>query len=200
MSYNPSQLLNQSMGMLNPALIKPKADAAPVAPPPFDPGIYHNAYARLGALTINNVAELGCGAGNFVSVMVTRGMRPEMYTGIDSNHKEVSVAKAAYPGWKFIYGDFTDLRIRAEYERFGAYLMLHLVDTLDDDLGFLSTLPPEKALVFSIPNFPRPGSLRFMTDNTAIREYYSSILRIQTIGRYKNTEGESWSMIVAHRW
>lgn len=227
MSYNHAQLLSQSQGLhnpdlvippkegaysppplnkglpaglLNPVLAKPVANAVPVEPPPFDPGMYNNAYTRLGMLSINNVAELGCGAGNFVSIMSRRKMKPEMYVGIDQSHKDISVAKAAYPDWKFIYGDICDQRIRAEYERFDAYLMLNLLETLEDDLGFLRTLPSEKPLVFSVPFSPQPGAVRFMTDSHAIREYYSDILRIKTIGRYNNRKGESWGMVIACRW
>lgn len=203
MSFNPNQLLNQSMAGFNPALLKAKQEAIPaeaVPPPPFDPGLYADAYSRLGLLRIENVAELGCGAGNFISIMTKRGMRPEMYMGIDNSHRDISIAKAAYPGWKFIYGDFNDERIKAEYDRFGAYLMLNLLDTMEDDLAFLQTLPPEKPLLFSVPSSPQPDSCRFIANTTELRCYYSDIVRIKSIGRYKNKAGDTWSMVVGCRW
>ena len=201
MSFNPNQLLNQSMAGLNPALLRAKQETAPaVPPPPFDPGMYADAYSRLGLLRIENVAELGCGAGNFISIMTKRGMRPEMYVGIDNSHRDISIAKAAYPGWKFIYGDFNDERIRAEYDRFGVYLMLNLLDTMEDDLAFLSLMPPEKPLLFSVPSSPQPDSCRFLASTNELRCYYSDVLRIQSIGRYKNKAGDTWSMVVGCRW
>ncbi len=202
MSYNPNQMLNSPLAMLAPGLAKPQPEEprAPVAPPPFDPAMYVNAYGRLGMLAIENVADLGCGNGNFVSVMVSRRQRPEMYVGIDHNHQRISTAKAAYPGWKFIYGDFNDPRVRAEYERYGAFLMLNLIDTMEDDIGFLMSLPEGKPLIFSMPKFEREGSFRFLPDGRDIHDRYSSFLSIKSIGRYRDTQGDNWSMILASRW
>jgi hypothetical protein len=179
-----------------------REDAAPAPPPPpFDPGLYVNAYGRLGLLGINNVADLGCGAGNFVSVMTAKGMRPEMYVGVDSNHQCVRTAKAAYPGWKFIYGDMRDSRIRAEYDRYGAFLMLNLIDTLEDDLDFLASLPPEKPLVFSISKTENPEARLFLTESNMVRDRYSSVLNLRSVGRYFNLNtGQAWFIIQGSRW
>ena len=203
MSFNPNQLLNNPAAMLNPSLnrVQPDGEAAiPVPPPEFDPGLYVDAFSRLGMMSIENVVDLGCGSGNFVSVMVARNQRPEMYLGVDFNHSQVSIAKAAYPGWKFIYGDFTQDRIRAEYERFGAFLMLHLVDTMDDDIAFLQSLPAGKPLLFSVPKFEREESRFFCPEGRDIHDRYSSFLNIRTIGRYRNRQGQAWSMVLASRW
>ena len=202
MSFNPNQLLNNPLAMMTPGLVKPRAEEnlAPVPPPPFDPTMYQNAFSRLGMLSIENVADLGCGAGNFVSVMTARNQRPEVYLGIDNSHSQISIAKAAYPGWKFIYGDFTQERVKAEYERYGAFLMLNLIDTLDDDLAFLASMPEGKPLVFSVPRFERADSKLFLPDNPDVHERYSSILNIRSIGIFRNAEREAWSMVLAARW
>jgi SAM-dependent methyltransferase len=206
MSFNPEHLLNTPASLLShPGLMagldngREEAPAEP--PPPFDQGLYLNAYGRLGLLGINNVAELGCGVGNFVSIMATKGMRPEMYVGVDNNHQSISTAKAAYPGWKFVYGDMRDIRIRAEYERFGAFLMLDLIDTLEDDLEFLASLPPEKPLLFSITRTEKPEAKFSLADSIAVRDRYSSILNIKTVGRYYNANlGLDWSIVLASKW
>ncbi|MDR1043645.1 MAG: class I SAM-dependent methyltransferase [Candidatus Adiutrix sp.] len=202
MSFNPSQLLNNPLALMTPGLVRPPAEEnqAPVPPPPFDPAMYQNAFSRLGLLSIENVADLGCGAGNFVSVMIARHQRPEVYLGIDHHHSQISIAKAAYPGWKFIYGDFTQERIRAEYERYGAFLMLNLLETVDDDLAFLATMPEGKPLVFSVPRFEGEAGRLFLPDNSEVYERYSSILSIRSIGIFRNAAKEAWSMVVAARW
>ena len=206
MSFNPNHLLNNPASILShPGLmtgLDNAREAAPaVPPPPFDPGLYFNAYGRLGLLGINNVADLGCGTGNFVSIMTERRMRTEMYVGVDNSHQRLSTAKAAYPGWKFIYGDMRDPRIRAEYERFGAYLMLNLIDTLEDDVDFLSGLPQGKPLLFSITATENPEALFFLSESNTIRDRYSSILNIKSVGRYNNANtGQGWFLIQASRW
>ena len=208
MSFNPNHLLNNPASILNrPGLMagldNGREDTPAEPPPPFDPGLYNNAYGRLGLLGIDNVADLGCGAGNFVSVMITKGMRPEMYVGVDSNHRSVSTAKAAYPGWKFIYGDMRDPRIQAEYERYGAFLMLNLIDALEDDLGFLAGLPSGKPLVFSLARSERPEACFFLPESNDIRDRYSSILNIKGVGRYYppgTDERLGWFVVMASRW
>jgi hypothetical protein len=178
-----------------------REEAPAEPPPPFEPGLYLDAYGRLGHLGINNVADLGCGVGNFVSIMTAKGMRPEMYVGVDNNHQRISTAKAAYPGWKFIYGDMRDSRIRAEYERYGAFLMLGLIDTLEDDLEFLASMPPEKPLVFSIANSERPEASFFLPESNAVRERYSSIIRIKTVGRYyRPNTNYGWFIVQGAKW
>ncbi len=207
MSFNPNQLLNTPLSMMNPVL-SPKVnkdaedDKNPApAPPPFDQGLYLDAFGRLGMLSIENVADLGCGAGNFVSIMTSRNQRPEVYIGIDSSHSQIRIAKAAYPGWKFIYGDFNNERIKAEYERFEAYLLLHMVDTAEDDISFLRSMPEGKHLVFSVPKFDKEGSKIFFTEGREIHDRYSSFLAIKSIGRYRSKESdETYNMIVATRW
>ncbi|MGL4209523.1 MAG: class I SAM-dependent methyltransferase [Candidatus Adiutrix sp.] len=204
MSFNPNHLLNNSIAMINPMVMQAKDEklAAPVPPPPFDPEMYTNAFGRLGMLSIENVVDLGCGAGNFASVMVSRKQRPEVYLGIDSNHAQISIAKAAYPGWKFVYGDFTHERIRAEYEWYGAFLMLNLLDTFSDDgdIELLKSMPDGKPLVFSMPKAPREGSHLYLPDGKDIYDRYSSILAIRTVGRFRSHANEHFSMVIASRW
>ena len=207
MSFNPHQLLQNPATLLShPGLAAGRdrareCEEAPAPPPPFDRGLYLDAYSRLGMLGIDNVADLGCGAGSFVAVMTAKGMKPEMYVGVDRNHQRVKQARAAYPGWKFIYGDMRDDRIRAEYERYGAFLMLNLIDTLEDDLDFLAGLPENKPLVFSLPKTALEGSRRLLTESNDIRDRYSPVLRIGNVGRYVSpATGQGWSMVMAARW
>jgi trans-aconitate methyltransferase len=177
-----------------------QAKPEPVPPPVYDKKIYENAYARLGLLQIKDVADLGCGPGNFTGVMVDRHQKPEVYLGVDMSHAAISVAKAAYPDWSFIYGDFTSPQVRQQYERYEAYLLLHILDTIDDDLGLIETVPAGKPVLFSMPRFPKEGSLRYYEDGFYLRERYSNYLSIKSIGRVSSGPGEEYHMAVGVRW
>jgi SAM-dependent methyltransferase len=146
------------------------------------------------------VVDLGCGVGNFTGVMVKRRQKPEVYIGIDSSHNNIKTAKAAYPGWNFIYGDFTNPNVIQQYERFEAYLLLNMMDIMEDELAFLDTVPSQKPVLFSIPRFPKEGSLRYYDDPLALRDRYSNHLSIKSVGRYNNAQGETYSMVVGVRW
>jgi SAM-dependent methyltransferase len=203
MAFNPNQLLNNPANLLafrgQQAAARPAEPADPVPLPPYDKGLYRDAYSRLGLLSIANVADLGCGCGRFTGVMVDKNQKPEVYLGVDMSHDRIKAAKAAFPGWSFIYGDFNDPKVRQEYERREAYLMLNVLDVIEDDLGFLETVPPGKPVIFSLPRTEREGSLRFFPDMFSLRERYSSLMSIRSVGRYKDSEGVL-NMVLGVRW
>jgi SAM-dependent methyltransferase len=189
-----------SLGSQLAAKQAPEAPVEPVPPPPYDKSMYENAYGRLGLLHIANVVDLGCGPGNFTGVMVSRHQRPEVYLGVDMSHNNIKIAKAAYPGWNFIYGDFNNPAIRQQYERYEAYLLLNMMDIMEDELAFLDTVPSQKPVLFSMPRFPKEGSLRYFDDPLALRDRYSNQLSIKSVGRFNNANGEVYSMVVGVRW
>jgi SAM-dependent methyltransferase len=210
MTFNPNQLLNNPVNLINlkgAGVIPPTPKEKPPEPPKkeplpapeYDKGLYKDAFSRLGLLSIANVADLGCGAGNFTGVMVERRQKPEVYIGVDMSHKQITTAKAAYPGWNFIYGDFTNPQIIEKYERYEAYLLLNVLDVIEEDLGFLEIVPPGKPILFSVPREEREGSIRFFPDPVSLRDRYSSLLNIKSIGRFKGQD-TVYSMILGVRW
>jgi SAM-dependent methyltransferase len=208
MSFNPNQLLNNPVNLINlkgvgalptPPKERGEEQKAPLPPPEYDKGLYKDAFSRLGLLSIANVADLGCGMGNFTGVMVERHQKPEVYIGVDISHNQIKTAKAAYPGWSFIYGDFNNPQVREKYERYEAYLLLNVIDVIEDDLGFLETVPSGKPVLFSLPRDEKEGSVRSFPDSATLRDRYSSILNIKSIGRFKGSDGV-FSMVLGVRW
>jgi SAM-dependent methyltransferase len=178
---------------------QPQAASQPTPPPEYDMGLYRDAYSRLGLMRLANICDLGCGAGNFTGVMVQKNQRPEVYLGVDNSHAQISVARAAYPGWSFIYGDFMSPAIRERYERYDAFLLLNVLDCLEDDLALLEILPSGKPVLFSMPRSSRAESLRFCPDNFSLKERYGSYLSVSSIGVYRS-KGLVYSMAVGVRW
>ncbi|MDR2456231.1 MAG: class I SAM-dependent methyltransferase [Deltaproteobacteria bacterium] len=205
MTFDPNQLLSNPASLL---AVKHLASApAPLAvdpepaapPPPFSPVLYENAFSRLGMMNIANVADLGCGAGNFTSVMERRGQRREVYLGVDISHAQIKTAKAAYPDWNFIYGDFRSPQVIERYERFEAYLLLNVMDVLEDELSFLELVPSGKPLLFNMPRFPKEGSLRYYEEMGELRDRYSGLLSVKSAGRLM-LGSEAYYMVVGVRW
>jgi trans-aconitate methyltransferase len=211
MTFNPNQLLTTPASLLAIKGLAPPASAGPppglapsppapaAAAPPFDPALYENAFSRLGMLNIANVADLGCGAGNFTSVMAKRRQRREVYIGVDISHAQIQAARGAYPDWNFIYGDFRSREVIERYERFEAYLLLNVMDILDDELSLISLFPSQKPILFNMPRFPKEGSARYYEDVPALRERYSGHLAIKSVGRL-NLGSEAYYMVVGVRW
>jgi SAM-dependent methyltransferase len=208
MAFNPNQLLN------NPATLlalrgaqgqkKEERRGAPApegipAPPEHDKTLYRDAFSRLGLLHIANVADLGCGCGNFTGVMADKRQKFEVYIGVDQSHTQIQIARQAYPGWRFVYGDFSSPKVREEYERYEAYLLLNVLDTMEDDLAFLEAVPSGKKLVFNFQGRPAEGSLRHFANQYELRSRYSGLLSIKSIGTCRQKSGPC-GMVVAARW
>jgi trans-aconitate methyltransferase len=205
MTFDPNQLLNNPANLLSlkgQLPLKPVGEGptVPVPAPAYDPTMYENAFGRLGLLQIANVADLGCGMGNFTGIMVKRHQKPEVYLGVDMSHNNIKIAKAAYPGWNFIYGDFFSPQIIQQYERYEAYLLLNMLDIMEDELAFLDTVPTGKPILFSMPRFPKAESFRYFDNMSELRDRYSNHLSIRSVGRYVNAQGEAYSMVVGKRW
>jgi trans-aconitate methyltransferase len=175
------------------------AQAEPVPPKAYDAGLYRDAFSRLGLMRLANVCDLGCGAGNFTGVMVSRNQKPEVYLGVDHSHAQISAARASYPGWNFIYGDFTQPKVREMYERYDAFLLLNVLDSIEDDLGLLSILPSGKPVLFSMPREPREESARFFASQGELKERYGNLLSFRSVGVYR-AKDMAYSMAAAERW
>jgi SAM-dependent methyltransferase len=218
MAFDPNQLLNNPASLMAilgaqakkkepgppPPVLAPGPAPATLegvpGPAPFDKGLYRDAFSRLGLLHIANVADLGCGQGNFTSVMADKRQKTEVYIGVDQNLGQIQVARKAYPGWRFVYGDFQDPKVRQEYERFEAYLLLGVLDGMADDLGFLESIPSGKHLVMDFRREPAEGSLRHFPDSADFRDRYSSLISIRGIGTYRDGGGKGRGMVVGTRW
>jgi SAM-dependent methyltransferase len=176
---------------------EPKKETLPS--PPYDPGLYRDAYSRLGLMRLANICDLGCGSGNFTAVMVKNNQRPEVYLGVDISHAQISAAREAYPGWNFIYGDFFQPQVFERYERYDAFLLLNVLDSLEDDLDLLASLPSGKPVLLSAPKFPRPESYRHFPDQPTLKERYGNLLNFRSIGVYRNKD-MVYHMAVGERW
>jgi trans-aconitate methyltransferase len=165
-----------------------------------DSGFYLNAYNRLGMLGIKNVADIGCGTGPFVDVMAGRNQNPQVYFGVDHSLDKIEEARRRHPGWKFMYADFLSDQVKIELLKYDAYLVLKVLEFIDRDKELLESLPSGKPVVFSAPAFDDPEHKRWFPGEAELRDRYSTALRFEMIGRYKNEQGQVWHMITAWRW
>lgn len=185
---------------------KPPMRITPVSQDPVvddglaDEGLYRSAFTRLGLVGIKNVADIGCGAGNFVKVMVKMKQRPEVYMGMDKHKPFIDTARRNFPDWKFILGDFFSEQIRKELDNYGGFLILEMLDFFEKDQELLADIPSGKPVVFSVRNFESPQALRWFEDRRAVLKRYSPFLEIKQLGMYKKSSGEAWFMGTSFRW
>jgi hypothetical protein len=61
-------------------------------------------------------------------------------------------------------------------------------------------VPSGKPILFSLPRFAKEGSLRYYPDALGMRDRYSNHLSIKSVGRFADSEGQAYSMVVGVRW
>ena len=118
---------------------------------------------------------------------------------MDIAHAQIRTAKAASPEWSFIYGDFRSPQVIERYRRYEGFLLLNVMDLLEDDLGFLELVPSGKPLLFNMPRFAKEGSLRYYDTMTELRDRYGGHLAIKSVGRLQLGR-EPYYMVVGVRW
>lgn len=166
----------------------------------IDSGLYNDVYNRLGMFAIKNVADLGCGSGNFVNTMQEKQQRKEVYWGVDHDINMLEIARQRYPGWNFVFGDFFTERIQNEFVKFDSFLLVKILEFIEDDEKLLRSLPSGAPLVFTVPGFESPEHIRWFKDQNEIRRRYSPLISIKMTGRYRSPAGEIYYSNSAYRW
>ncbi|MEW6263495.1 MAG: class I SAM-dependent methyltransferase [Thermodesulfobacteriota bacterium] len=166
----------------------------------LDRNLFLDAFVRLGMMRINCVADIGCGTGPFVEVMVERRQRPEVYWGVDQDMDKIETARGLYPDWSFAYGDFFTGRVKNELVKFDAYLLVRVLEHVEDDLGLLAGLESGRPVVLAVAGFEAPGQVRWFQDQHSVRERYFSLLDVKTVGQYRRPTGEIWYTASGVRW
>ena len=122
------------------------------------------------------VIDLGCGTGRFAELLRRRGHTS--YHGVDFAPSVVSEA------WLYCQGDgftFADADIR-QWEHGPAlpdeccYVLLEVLEHLDDDLDALARIPPGLPVVFSVPNFWSQSHVRRFLQPRDVFERYGALL------------------------
>jgi trans-aconitate methyltransferase len=167
-----------------------------------DRRMYLDAFIRLGMLGIRNVADLGCGDGPFVDIMVEKAQRKEVYWGVDLDITRIEEARKKYPGWRFAYGDLMGDQVRVEFIKFDSFLLMNVLEYLegDQDLDLIRSLPSGRPVVFSLPTFSQPNIVRLFSEPKDVYERYSPLVSIKYMGKFDQGPGRRWLMVTAFRW
>ena len=111
-------------------------------------GMYRTARGLLPALPI---IDLGCGTGRFGEFLRQSGI--EGYRGYDFAPDVVAEAQSYCPVYPFEVADIREWEHGRELPDECCYVLLEVLEHLDDDLDALSRIPAGLPVVFSVPNF-----------------------------------------------
>lgn len=132
--------------------------------------VYNAALAFLPSLP---VVDLGCGTGRFAELVKFKKQR---YYGFDFAPAVIAEAKTYQPGMSFEVADLREWEHGADLPDECCYVLLEVLEHLDDDRGLLSRLAPGQPMVFSVPNFWSESHIRRFLQPAHVFERYGDLL------------------------
>lgn len=97
------------------------------------------------------VVDLGCGTGRFAELLRQRGYG--FYLGFDFASAVVAEAASYCPAFDFAVADIRQWNHGPDLPDVCCYVLLEVLEHLDDDLDALARIPAGSTVVLSVPNF-----------------------------------------------
>lgn len=122
-----------------------------------------------------SVLDLGCGPGQFASLLVDRGGVVH-YCGLDFSTVSIELARARCPTLEFVRIDLSD-PLAFEARDYDWAVALEVLEHVDDDISLLARLKPGSRVLLTVPNFPDPAHVRTFNSADAVRERYGPLFK-----------------------
>ncbi len=153
---------------------------------PFYQSPYYPAWSvvveRLRRYGAEKILDIGCGPGQFASLLADSGIRA--YTGIDFSHVAVEMAKSQNPMYDFRVADARD----PETYRCipcDAVICMEVLEHIEDDLGVVGCFPIGVRCLMTVPNFPWRSHVRHFETAEAVVDRYSELFTDFSVTRLK---------------
>lgn len=124
---------------------------------------------------IEQVIDIGCGPGQFAEYLTARLPNVD-YLGLDFSETAISLAKKRCPHLNFACEDVRDYTSQ-KINKKTVYVMLEVLEHIEDDIGLLKLLPRQSRIIFSVPNFDSFGHVRFFKEKFQLKERYGSLFK-----------------------
>jgi SAM-dependent methyltransferase len=136
---------------------------------------------RLQQYGAGSVLDVGCGPGQFASLLLDRGIAS--YVGLDFSAVAVDMARQREPRGRFVVGDarFSSIYEEAACE---AIVCTEVLEHIQADLAVVSRFPARVRCFCTVPNFPHESHVRWFADSDEVAERYAdffSPLNVQAI-------------------
>lgn len=141
---------------------------------PIEESPYRELYER-GAELIEpglHICDLGCGSGRFASLVIDKAAH---YWGIDFSERLITEA-GRYTGRPelFQHEDFRHCFIPPA----DVYVLMEVLEHLDDDLGLIERLPSGSTVIASVPSFDSHSHVRVFPCEWRVRSRYATVLNM----------------------
>jgi trans-aconitate methyltransferase len=119
------------------------------------------------------VVDLGCGTGRFAELVKFKRQR---YYGFDFAPAVVAQAKSYQPGMSFEVADIREWEHGPDLPAECCYVLLEVLEHLDDDRDALMRIPPGLPVVLSVPNFWSASHVRRFLQPREVFDRYGDLL------------------------
>lgn len=120
------------------------------------------------------VVDLGCGTGRFAELLRRQGVT--RYHGFDFAPDVVDEAARYCAAFDFAVADIREWEHGPSLPEECCYVMLEVLEHLDDDRGALSRIPPGLPVVLSVPNFWSASHVRRFLQPADVFARYGDLL------------------------
>jgi 2-polyprenyl-3-methyl-5-hydroxy-6-metoxy-1,4-benzoquinol methylase len=153
---------------------------------PYYSSIYYHLWTviadRIRRSSTTGVLEIGCGPGQFASLLWEVGIK--QYVGLDFSPKAVEMARQTVPGFVFTVGD---ARVSTVYETatYDILVCTEVLEHISDDLLIVSRFKPGCRCIGTVPSFPHASHVRFFSSCDEVRRRYGPYFRDFDIVTFK---------------
>jgi len=129
-----------------------------------------------------SVLDIGCGPGQFAEYLLNRIPKIN-YTGIDFSEIAINQAKKRCPKGNFLVRNIMEDGA-LNYFSADVYIILEVLEHIEQDKEIIARIEENKGVIFSVPNFDSFGHVRFLKDETQVKDRYKfgfDSLEISTI-------------------
>jgi trans-aconitate methyltransferase len=130
--------------------------------------------AARAMLTRDPIIDLGCGTGRFAELLHRSGF--SKYRGFDFAPSVVEEARSYCTAFEFDVADVRGWEHGPDLPDVCCYVLLEVLEHLDDDYDALRRIPPGCPIVFSVPNFWSASHVRRYAQPGDVFARYGTLL------------------------
>jgi SAM-dependent methyltransferase len=143
---------------------------------------------RLKRANVKSVLDIGCGAGQFASLLRDSGI--PKYCGIDLSQNAIDVARTICGEYKFVATSAFDTDLLETFD-YDAVISLEFLEHVNKDIAVLSRIRQGKRFYGSVPNFPYESHVRHFLDCGQVIDRYGSLFTQFTVDEFPANGGET---------
>ncbi len=127
---------------------------------------------RLKRAGVKSVLEIGCGAGQFASLLRDAGV--PNYCGVDLSETAIRAARATCTEYTFVAASAFDTNLLEQLD-YDTVISLEFLEHVNEDVAVLDRIRQGKKFYGSVPNFPYESHVRHFTNCQQVAERYGSL-------------------------